>query len=60
VTRKQVIWGVIAVVVLLLMVAPLASYCLGREEDYRDKGELRAPPPRLTEQARVASLTLPR
>jgi hypothetical protein len=42
-SRKRVVWGVIAIVVLLLMLAPLGSYCLGREEDYRDKGELSAP-----------------
>jgi hypothetical protein len=42
---KRLVWILVAVVMLLLIVAPLASYCLGREEDFRDKGELRAPNP---------------
>jgi hypothetical protein len=42
---KRVIWAIAVIVALLLIVAPLASYCLGREEDYRDKGELSAPRP---------------
>jgi hypothetical protein len=40
---KRLIWALVAIFVLLLALAPLASYCMGREEDYRDKGELRAP-----------------
>ena len=42
---SRVVWAIVAIAVLLLAVAPLASYCLGREEDYRDKGELLAPRP---------------
>lgn len=42
---KRLVWAIVVIVTLLLMIAPLASYCLGREQDYRDKGELSAPRP---------------
>jgi hypothetical protein len=42
---KRLVWALLALLLLFLIFAPLASYCLGREEDYRDKGELRAPAP---------------
>jgi hypothetical protein len=40
---KRVFWGVLAVFILLLMLAPLASYCLGREEEYDDKASQARP-----------------
>ena len=42
---KRIIWAIIAIVIILITVAPLASYCLDRKQDYRDKGELSAPRP---------------
>jgi len=41
--KTRVIWVLLAIGLLLLIIAPLASYCLGREQDYRDKGEMSAP-----------------
>ena len=49
---SRVFWGVLAVLILILMFAPLASYCLGRDEDYDDKASRAAP--RLTSQQSVA------
>jgi hypothetical protein len=40
---KRLVWALLALLLLFLIFAPLASYCLGREEDYRDKGELKGP-----------------
>jgi hypothetical protein len=42
---SRIFWILLAIGILLLTIAPLASYCLGRDEDYRDKGELTAPAP---------------
>ena len=36
-------WALLVIGVLLLMIAPLASYCLGRDEDYSDKVGQAAP-----------------
>jgi hypothetical protein len=49
----RLIIAIVAIGFLLLIVAPLASYCLGREQDYRDKGELSAPRPANNAQAVV-------
>ena len=34
---QRILWAAFAVFILLLMVAPIASYCLGRDQDYQDK-----------------------
>ena len=41
----RIILAVVAIAFLLLIIAPLASYCLGRDEDYRENGGFTAPRP---------------
>ena len=48
-----------AIFLLFLIFAPLASYCLGRDEDYRDKGELIAPAPATRQSAVVIGPLIP-
>ena len=33
---RRLIWALIALLVLFLIIAPIASYCLGRDQDYRE------------------------
>jgi len=42
---SRVLWALLAIGLLLLMIAPLASYCLGRDEDYRNTTGAKAPAP---------------
>jgi hypothetical protein len=41
----RIIWAVVAIAFLLLIIAPVASYCLGRDQDYRENGGFTAPRP---------------
>ena len=40
---SRIFWVLLAIAILLLTIAPLASYCLGREQDYDDKAGRAAP-----------------
>ena len=42
---KRIIWAVVTIAFLLLIIAPIASYCLGREQDYRNTTGASAPRP---------------
>jgi hypothetical protein len=42
---QRIILAIVAIGVLLLIIAPLASYCLGRDQDYRDTTGAVAPLP---------------
>jgi hypothetical protein len=41
---SRILWALLAVFILLLMIAPIASYCLGRDQDYSDRVGYIAPP----------------
>ena len=49
---SRIFWILLAIGILLLTIAPLASYCLGREQDYDDKVGHAAPAP-VTRQSAV-------
>ena len=42
---KRLILALFAVFILLLIFAPIASYCLGRDQDYRNSSGMKAPAP---------------
>jgi len=56
---QRILWALLAVFILLLMIAPIASYCLGRDQDYQDRVSYIAPQPATDASAAIRGPLIP-